>query len=222
MSKTPASTLKKRSRGEDLDSSSEHSVTVTAKRKRPRVQNGKPSDEPGHEQVHKHSPEAENSAKLTKKNIPSESSSSSDKVGIISQSVNTQNEPRKKGKSGMAITADNETAPTADSTEADIDESTPRPIERPKAGAVSKGYKANKEKQPKPKLSLLKRIKLDPPRPAPSVPSSSNATGPRSARAEGNNVICVSRKVELGAYLRRCKKVILEEGYVVSYFYLYN
>jgi len=58
-----------------------------------------------------------------------------------------------------------------------------------------------------------RRLKLAPPRPFPSVPTSSNATGPRSARAEGNNQILVSRKTPLGAYLRRCKECVLKHGY---------
>ncbi|KAG8934051.1 hypothetical protein FRC03_000027 [Tulasnella sp. 419] len=56
-------------------------------------------------------------------------------------------------------------------------------------------------------------VKLNPPRPFPMVPTSSTATGPRSSRAEGNNMICVTRKVELGMYLRRCKDLILRNGY---------
>jgi hypothetical protein len=55
-------------------------------------------------------------------------------------------------------------------------------------------------------------IKLAPPRPFPSVPTSSNATGPYSARAEGKNMICVTRKTELGAYLRRCSELVREDG----------
>lgn len=56
--------------------------------------------------------------------------------------------------------------------------------------------------------------KLAPPRPFPTVPTSVSATGPRSAHVEGKNYICITRKTPLGAYLRRCKDVILKDGYV--------
>ncbi|KAI9059717.1 hypothetical protein FKP32DRAFT_1579193 [Trametes sanguinea] len=55
--------------------------------------------------------------------------------------------------------------------------------------------------------------KLVPPRPFPTVPTSVSATGPRSAHTEGKNYICVTRRTELGAYLRRCKDVFLKDGY---------
>lgn len=57
--------------------------------------------------------------------------------------------------------------------------------------------------------------KLVPPRPYPSVPTSVSATGPRSAHNEGKNLICLTRKTPLGAYLRRCKDVILKDGYEI-------
>ncbi|OSD02033.1 hypothetical protein PYCCODRAFT_1368121 [Trametes coccinea BRFM310] len=55
--------------------------------------------------------------------------------------------------------------------------------------------------------------KLVPPRPFPTVPTSVSATGPRSAHTEGKNYICITRRTELGAYLRRCKDVFLKDGY---------
>ncbi|KAH9857578.1 hypothetical protein C2E23DRAFT_719573 [Lenzites betulinus] len=55
--------------------------------------------------------------------------------------------------------------------------------------------------------------KLDPPRPFPTVPTSVSATGPRSAHTEGKNYICITRRTELGAYLRRCKDVFLKDGH---------
>lgn len=57
--------------------------------------------------------------------------------------------------------------------------------------------------------------KLVPPRPFPTVPTSVSATGPRSAHKEGKNYICLTRKTPLGAYMRRCKDVILKDGSVV-------
>lgn len=56
--------------------------------------------------------------------------------------------------------------------------------------------------------------KLVPPRPFPTVPTSVSATGPRSAHKEGKNFICLTRKTPLGSYMRRCKDVILKDGYV--------
>jgi ribonuclease P/MRP protein subunit RPP20 len=56
--------------------------------------------------------------------------------------------------------------------------------------------------------------KLVPPRPFPTVPASVSATGPRSAHKEGKNYICLTRKTPLGAYLRRCKEVIMKDGSV--------
>lgn len=58
--------------------------------------------------------------------------------------------------------------------------------------------------------------KLAPTRPWPVVPTSVSATGPRSAHKEGKNMICISRKTNLGAYMRRCKDVILKDGYAIS------
>ncbi|KAL5511546.1 hypothetical protein ACEPAH_4763 [Sanghuangporus vaninii] len=59
--------------------------------------------------------------------------------------------------------------------------------------------------------------KLAPPRPFPTVPTSVSATGPRSAHKEGKNRICITRKTDLGAYLRRCKDVVLQDGYKTLY-----
>ncbi|TDL27653.1 hypothetical protein BD410DRAFT_782785 [Rickenella mellea] len=55
--------------------------------------------------------------------------------------------------------------------------------------------------------------KLVPPRPYPTVPTSSSATGPRSARAEGKNYFCITRKTPIGSYLRRCKEAVMKDGY---------
>lgn len=66
--------------------------------------------------------------------------------------------------------------------------------------------------KPKPKI-----VKLAPKRPYPTVPTSSNATGPRSKRKEGNNKICVTRRTDLGAYLKRCKHVFVKEGFKELY-----
>lgn len=68
---------------------------------------------------------------------------------------------------------------------------------------------------PRPHSQKKRRInKLVPPRPFPTVPTSVSASGPRSAHKEGKNLICVTRKTALGAYLRRCKDVIVKDGCV--------
>ena len=59
--------------------------------------------------------------------------------------------------------------------------------------------------------------KLAPPRPFPTVPKSVSATGPRSAHKEGKNFLCLTRKTSLGAYMRRCKDVIIKDGYAITY-----
>ncbi|KZT24084.1 hypothetical protein NEOLEDRAFT_1116991 [Neolentinus lepideus HHB14362 ss-1] len=64
--------------------------------------------------------------------------------------------------------------------------------------------------KPNPRYKIRK---LNPKRPFPTVPTSVSATGPRSAHTEGKNYICVSRKTPLGAYLRRCKDVVINDGY---------
>jgi hypothetical protein len=60
--------------------------------------------------------------------------------------------------------------------------------------------------------STRTRNKLKPPRPFPTVPTSVSATGPRSAHHEGKNYICVTRRTSLGAYMRRCKDLIIKDG----------
>lgn len=58
--------------------------------------------------------------------------------------------------------------------------------------------------------------KLVPPRPFPTVPTSVSATGPRSSHREGKNMICLTRKTSLSHYMRRCKNVIIVDGYACS------
>ncbi|KAG8816036.1 hypothetical protein FRC18_001202 [Serendipita sp. 400] len=59
--------------------------------------------------------------------------------------------------------------------------------------------------------------KLAPQRPYPTVPTSSNATGPKSKRKEGNNKICITRRMELGAYLSQCRDLFVKQGYTEVY-----
>jgi len=55
--------------------------------------------------------------------------------------------------------------------------------------------------------------KLAPPRPFPAVAPSAPATAPRSLHKEGKNNICITRRTKLAAYLRRCKALIIEDGF---------
>ncbi|KAF9239690.1 hypothetical protein BU15DRAFT_87989 [Melanogaster broomeanus] len=55
--------------------------------------------------------------------------------------------------------------------------------------------------------------KLAPPRPFPTVSAASSATGPRSAHHEGKNNICITRKTKLAAYLRRCRALLVDDGF---------
>ncbi|KAJ1310484.1 hypothetical protein OPQ81_007217 [Rhizoctonia solani] len=67
--------------------------------------------------------------------------------------------------------------------------------------------------------SPFTRVKLKPQRPVPTVHPASNVTGPRSSHKEGKSVICVTRSTKLGAYLRRCKSLILDDGYTTLHLY---
>jgi hypothetical protein len=55
--------------------------------------------------------------------------------------------------------------------------------------------------------------KLAPPRPFPTVPTSVSASGPKSSHKEGKNLICITRNTPLAAYLSRCKKLLVDEGF---------
>lgn len=64
---------------------------------------------------------------------------------------------------------------------------------------------------------IKKRVKINKlaaPRPFPAVAASASATGPCSSHTEGKNYICLTRKTSLGAYMRRCKNLVVNDGYV--------
>ncbi|KAF8810083.1 hypothetical protein BYT27DRAFT_7186941 [Phlegmacium glaucopus] len=100
--------------------------------------------------------------------------------------------------------------------------STSNPLPLPRMDDADEGIKSkdnkHKDRSSKPhnqgKGHQRRRInKLVPPRPFPTVPTSVSATGPRSSHREGKNLICITRKTPLANYLRRCKTVIIEDGY---------
>lgn len=95
------------------------------------------------------------------------------------------------------------------------------PRREPEKDSLTKELKGKRDRMkstnkdgpsPKPKSKIRK---LAPPRPFPTVPTSMSATGPRSSHTEGKNYICITRKTSLGMYLRRCKDIILKDGYVL-------
>ena len=90
-----------------------------------------------------------------------------------------------------------------------------KPVEVPKTSKKGKEKAVDRSNVPQETVSKKRKHKvkkLVPPRPFPTVPASVSATGPRSAHHEGKNYIAITRKTPLGAYLRRCKDVILKDG----------
>ena len=61
--------------------------------------------------------------------------------------------------------------------------------------------------------------KLAPPRPFPTVSTSVPATGPKSQHNEGKNRLCITRKTSLGGYMRRCKDLVIKDGYAITQHY---
>ena len=86
----------------------------------------------------------------------------------------------------------------------------------------AQGTRKGKDKEPGPgpirtSITSSHRVnKLAPSRPFPTVFAAVSATGPRSAHQEGKNYITITRKTKLGAYLRRCKDLVLKDGCVRS------
>lgn len=79
-----------------------------------------------------------------------------------------------------------------------------------------KNAKSKSKPRPLPHKQRKKKLtRLAPVRPFPQVPVGSNATGPYSTRGEGKNRIGVTRQMELAAYLRRCKDLVLKDGYAL-------
>jgi len=74
--------------------------------------------------------------------------------------------------------------------------------------SASTSQPAAPQNHPRPRIR-----KLAPPRPFPTVALSAPATAPRSLHKEGKNHICITRRTKLAAYLRRCKALIVEDGF---------
>lgn len=88
---------------------------------------------------------------------------------------------------------------------------------------ISAVPETSKASSPKPASAPAKRkrpkiIKLAPVAFLGNALPGSNPTGPWSQRGEGKNKIAVTRKLGLGAYLRRCVELINVDGYVICSF----
>lgn len=94
-------------------------------------------------------------------------------------------------------------------TEETVKSSASLPSKKGKEKANAPSSEAKSSAKPAYKIN-----KLVPARPFPTIATSVSATGPRSAHHEGKNYIAVTRKTPLGAYLRRCKDVVLKDGCV--------
>lgn len=84
-----------------------------------------------------------------------------------------------------------------------------------KPQTVQNNHKNKLPNLPKPVKKCVKINKLAAPKPFPAVAASASATGPRSAHKEGKNYICLTRKTSLGAYMRRCKNLVINDGYKI-------
>ncbi|KAF8655823.1 hypothetical protein AX16_002908 [Volvariella volvacea WC 439] len=110
--------------------------------------------------------------------------------------------------SGEGETASHPTIPSGDrSSQHDSDL-----VDAPSSGEAQPQNKGDDKAMPSPEPRVHRR-KLAPPRPWPTVPPSASATGPRSAFREGKNYICITNKTKLGAYMRRCKELVIEDGF---------
>ncbi|TFY70678.1 hypothetical protein EVG20_g2328 [Dentipellis fragilis] len=101
-----------------------------------------------------------------------------------------------------ANAAESERVPATQRTAAEPSTKVPSHKGKEKATATAEAQ------EPKHKIR-----RLAPPRPFPTVPTSVNATGPRSTHHEGKNYIAITRKTQMGGYLRRIKDVVLKDGY---------
>ncbi|KIJ63288.1 hypothetical protein HYDPIDRAFT_113254 [Hydnomerulius pinastri MD-312] len=94
---------------------------------------------------------------------------------------------------------------------------TPSTLPAADASITQSSTEPQPDTQPNPNPPVLPRRqrirKLAPPRPFPTVSLASSATGPRSAHHEGKNHICITRKTKLAAYLRRCKALLIDDGF---------
>lgn len=66
-----------------------------------------------------------------------------------------------------------------------------------------------------PRRKRPKIVKLNPVAFLGNTLPGSNPTGPWSQRGEGKNKIAITRRLELGAYLRRCVELINIDGFVI-------
>lgn len=94
-------------------------------------------------------------------------------------------------------------------------EGTHQPVETTSASPKSSSPKPSSgpAKRKRPKI-----VKLDPVAFLGNSLRGSNPTGPWSQRGEGKNKIAITRRLELGAYLRRCVELVKVDGCVTCSF----
>ena len=133
---------------------------------------------------------------------------------IDSNELNDSSKRQKTAQADPSIQIPEETKPQANDEGVSSD-----PPAEARKDVKGKGKKKQDATGPAPGHQQPRRRinKLDPPRPFPVVPTSVSETGPRSSHREGNNMICLTRKTSLGAYMRRCKDVILKDGSVAFF-----
>ncbi|KAG7086449.1 hypothetical protein E1B28_002402 [Marasmius oreades] len=113
--------------------------------------------------------------------------------------MSTANGPARKR---LKLTSENSSAQAA-------------PIQRP--AEKPENEKETSASHKKGKKSTSTRRRLVAPRPFPVVAKSVSATGPRSGHHEKKNYISITRKTSLSTYMRRCKDLVLKNGYKTLY-----
>jgi ribonuclease P/MRP protein subunit RPP20 len=107
---------------------------------------------------------------------------------------------------GSVLAVPGQQEPAASSSSSSPSSTSRKKQQLPKKKESEKEKKAAEKKKP------YTIRKLVPPKPFPTISPADSATAARSSRKEGKNYICVTRKTGLGAYMRRCKDLIMKDG----------
>jgi len=159
---------------------------------------------------------------MSRKRKPSPPPEQSHNTRASSKSVvPSVDRPKKKRKLGAA-TADSAKS-NQESAMGGPEPSNPGEEAREPDKPISAAPGTSKASSPKPASAPAKRkrpkiVKLAPVAFLGNALPGSNPTGPWSQRGEGKNKIAVTRKLGLGAYLRRCVDLINVDGYVICSF----
>lgn len=116
-----------------------------------------------------------------------------------------------KTQQKVSAPSETNTATIAASVSSSTPAGAPNDSTEPSSKVLSK-RKASPPPEPTARRKRQKIVRLAPPRPFAQVPVGSNATGPSSTRGEGKNRLGVTRKIELGFYLRKCKELVSVDG----------